>query len=119
MAGLVVDWETLASNFDNDKFAISLVVDAFLTGVDDSLLKVTQAVQARDPKAIAMSAHALKGAILNFGAKEAIRCAQDLESQGYDGLKADIDASYKALEDAVAGLILELKSETSRYQEAG
>lgn len=119
MAELVVDWETLGSNFDNDKFAISLVVDAFLTGVDESLLKVTNAVKARDPKAIAMAAHAIKGAILNFGAKEAIRCAQELESQGYDGLKADIDQSYQALADAVAGLVLELKSETARYQEAG
>lgn len=116
---LVVDWETLCSNFDNDKFAISMVVDAFLSSIDESLTKVRIAVESKDPKAIAMAAHSIKGAILNFGAQEAVQYAQELESQGFEGLKSDFKEVFKQLETAVAVIVAELLGEAVRYQEAG
>ncbi len=119
LKSLVVDWETLNSNFDNDKFAISLVVDAFLTSVDESLEKVRTAVDSGDLKAIAMSAHSIKGAILNFGASEAVSYAQDLELQGYEGLRDNYREVFSKLQAAVAVIVAELHAEASRYQEAG
>lgn len=115
---LVVDWETLSNNFDNDKFAIALVVDAFLSSVDESMAKVRVAVDSNDPKAIAMAAHSIKGAILNFGAQVAVSHAQELETQGHEGLKSDLKSVFKLLETAVAVIVTELHAESIRYQES-
>ncbi|MBC7658544.1 MAG: Hpt domain-containing protein [Chitinophagaceae bacterium] len=119
MPNLVVDWPGLAENFDNDKFAISLVVEAFLEAIPEGMAKLKASIVARDAKALAMAAHSLKGAILNFGAVEAVRLGQELENCGYAGTIDGVETLLNAFEEAVEVLIHELQSETARYQEAG
>ncbi len=113
----IVDWNSLAENFDNDKFAIALVVDAFLESASESLDKVRQAVQSGEGKAIAMTAHSLKGAILNFGAQMAVSQAQALENHGYGEPGGNAKELFAGLEHSVAQLVAELNNESHRYRE--
>ncbi len=110
MGSSVVDWETLDSNFDNDRSAICLVLEVFLSAVDELLSQVKAAVDSGNPKALAMSAHSLKGAVSNFGAKAAVDFAQELESHGYEGIKGDEEQIFLALEMAIGELVEELRS---------
>jgi len=113
MSESVVDWKTLEANFDGDPFAISLVVDAFLSSVEEMLIKLRVAIDAHNSKSIAMAAHSLKGAMANFGARDAVAFAQQLEDHGYQGIDGREAQILSALEMAVVELVDELRAKSA------
>lgn len=114
---LIVDWESLEENFDNDRAAITMVVEAFLNSAMANLEKVRLAIQKNNSKDIALASHSLKGAISNFGALEAVRTAQILENHGYGEIAADVKGLYSQLETQVMALVGELQKEGHRYKD--
>jgi HPt (histidine-containing phosphotransfer) domain-containing protein len=68
------------------------------------------AVQERDPKKLDASAHALKGAASNFGARAVVEAALRLESKGRAGDVDGIDEALASLEQVLEPLLAELRS---------
>ena len=113
----IIDWEALSENFDNDRNAIALVVDAFLDSVQQGLDDVRLAVNSGDARSIALAAHSLRGAMSNFGATAAVAVAQELESIGYGDASGDVKALLPRLEAEVRALVAALHADSHRYRD--
>src|SRR5262249_57965870 len=87
-----------------DEGLLKEVVQVFLDSYPGMLAEVKQAVDRRDAVALQRAAHALKGAVANFGAKVASEAAQRLETLGHDRDLADADRAYTALAEALERL---------------
>jgi PAS domain S-box-containing protein len=80
------------------------VVGVFLDSCPTMLAELKQAVDRRDASAVQRAAHALKGAVANFGAKTASEAAQRLEVMGRDQDLGRAAEAYAALEMALERL---------------
>ena len=68
------------------------------------LKETRKAVSARDARALAGAAHAVKGLVGNFGAQPALAAARELEAMGWNGELTGADAALARLEKEVATL---------------
>ena len=69
----------------------------FLSEYPGLLDSIKEAVSARDSQALQRAAHTMKGAVANFGAKDAYEAAYELESMGRRNDLADVDAACETL----------------------
>ncbi|MBW7934417.1 MAG: Hpt domain-containing protein [Gemmatimonadaceae bacterium] len=72
-----------------------------------------RAVETANVEGVAQVAHALRGAVSNFGADEVARAAYNLERMAVDGRLADSADAQKTFDDAVARLIPALRELTA------
>lgn len=68
------------------------------------MIELRQLLDANDAPAVRRSAHALKGAIANFNAVEAVKLANELELIGKSGDLSKAEAAYEQLKNAIAVL---------------
>ena len=68
------------------------------------LSDVREAIVSRDPVALARSAHALKSAVGNFEARQAVETARILESIGQSGQIEEAEGPLAELEQIIARL---------------
>ena len=115
----VVDWNGFSENFDHDKFAMSLVVDAFLKSLPEAMKKLEKAIADQKREDVAMAAHSLKGSILTFGAVEAVQFCQAIENLGYAGLTPEAETLFHQLNSEVKILEDEIVTASDRYRETG
>jgi len=94
MAQLVVERKALLEYLGDDTQLLQEVIGIFLADCPGMLAAIRFAVMARSPIDIMKAAHALKGSLGVFGAKNAVATAQKLESMGHDG---NIDGSVDTL----------------------
>jgi HPt (histidine-containing phosphotransfer) domain-containing protein len=85
MAQLVVDSKALLEYLADDTQLLQEVIGLFLADCPSMLAAIQTAVTARVPIDVMKAAHALKGSVGVFGAKDAVAAAQKLESMGRDG----------------------------------
>ena len=85
MTQLVVDRKALLEYLADDTQLLQEVIGLFLADSPGMLAAIQSAVSAHIPIDIMKAAHALKGSVGVFGAKNAVAAAQSLESMGRDG----------------------------------
>jgi HPt (histidine-containing phosphotransfer) domain-containing protein len=64
------------------------------------LAQVQSAVALRDVAKLRFTAHTLRGALANFGARRAVDASQALESRARQGTLDDVDECFRELESA-------------------
>jgi HPt (histidine-containing phosphotransfer) domain-containing protein len=74
------------------------------------MAKIRGGLSARDPRALAEAAHALKGSVGNFGPSSAFETARDIEKTGREGKLDGTWELYATLEDDLARLLPALES---------
>jgi CheY-like chemotaxis protein/HPt (histidine-containing phosphotransfer) domain-containing protein len=120
----IFDERAALSYTGGDRRLLKEVVQLFRADYPSSLRKIDRALQARDPEALRLAAHRLKGSIATVGAPAARQAAAELEetarshdferaSQAYATLRLEIER----LESAFAGA--RLISQRSRRATAG
>jgi PAS domain S-box-containing protein len=105
----IIDRAALFAGFDGDRGLLRKAIKLFLADYPLHLAHIKKALRAGDAEALARAAHALKGAVGNFQAKNATAAAQLIEGFGRRGdIRAASDA-LAALESELALLSEELK----------
>ncbi|MDP8981939.1 MAG: Hpt domain-containing protein [Acidobacteriota bacterium] len=100
------DREEALARVGGDPELLAEIAALFLKDLPRGLGELRQAVAARHADAVERHAHALKGAVSNFGAHEATAAAQELEIQA----RAGSIGSLTKLEHALDRLRPELES---------
>ena len=96
------------SRLDGDARLLAEIVDLFLRESPQLMRDAKKALAARDRKALERAAHTLKGAVANFGAREAFAAALKLERIGEKGDLAHSRQAWAALEKEMGRLKKEL-----------
>jgi signal transduction histidine kinase/DNA-binding response OmpR family regulator len=86
------------------------LADLFLKDYPRRLQDLRESVAQGDAKALAAAAHALKGAVGNFGARHAFEACWRLELMGRERSLEDSTAALETSEKALAQLVEELKA---------
>jgi len=81
---------------DDEEFMIELV-NAFLSGGDDTVQELRAAVELADAAAIGRAAHKLKGAAANLHVNNLATLSFDLETRAKSGQKADWRADFEKI----------------------
>lgn len=82
----------------------------FLDDYPKSLSELHEAVKTGDAKRVERTAHGLKGAVSNFGARPAVDAALQLETMGRAQKLVEVEQVLHTLELALAALRPELES---------
>jgi CheY-like chemotaxis protein/HPt (histidine-containing phosphotransfer) domain-containing protein len=100
----VVDRDGLMDRVLGDRSLLREIVGLFFEAYPAQLAAVRAAVDARDPGALERAAHALKGSIGHFAARQPFELAHRLEQMGRVGDLAGAAETCAALEAAVERL---------------
>jgi len=98
----VIDHTALLEGFDGNRRLFNRIVRLFLTDYPPRLTEIKEAIRRGDSNALARAAHALKGSVGNFAAKNAFAVAQRLETMGRNGHLETAGEEYIALESELA-----------------
>jgi PAS domain S-box-containing protein len=82
--GACFDREWMLRQIGDDEGLMHEVIGIFLSGFDEMAARLQEATSGHDAKAIRETAHAIKGAVGNFGAAHAVATAMALENAGQD-----------------------------------
>jgi len=85
------------------------IAGMFIESCSDYIAKIKEGIAGNDAGILEREAHSLKGAVGNFGAKEAYEVAYRLEKLGKEGEMATVAAGLSDLERALNGLVSEMK----------
>jgi signal transduction histidine kinase/ligand-binding sensor domain-containing protein/DNA-binding response OmpR family regulator len=85
------------------------IAGIFLEQAPGLVAEIRRAVWRQDAEALERAAHALRSVVGNFDAREASRCAADLETMAHSGHLADAPNAYAALDAEVTRLMATLK----------
>src|SRR5262249_11913578 len=88
----------LLGGVGGDKRLLEKPAKFFLTDLPRLLARIRTASKAGDGEELAKAAHALKGAIGNFGATRAVAAAAELERLGKAGELSSVEGAWAALE---------------------
>jgi len=81
----VIDHHALLEGFDGSRALLKEMARLFLADYPQRVEEIKESIRRRDATALARAAHALKGSVGNFAAKEASAIAQRLENIGRNG----------------------------------
>ncbi len=105
-----VDAQKLVERFGGNRKLMRSLIEAFRHDCPKMMTKIRGALSARDARALAEAAHALKGSVGNFGASSAFETAREIEKSGREGKLDGAWELYATLEDDLAGLLPALQS---------
>lgn len=111
-AGAKIDHAALLAGFDGNRSLLRDISGVFLNDYPPRLSQIREAIRKGDAPVLARVAHALKGAIGNFGAKRAFTAAEQLETMGKTGDLSGAEVLCVTLESELALLAGELKKLT-------
>lgn len=101
----ILDWDRLIGRWGDEEL-IKEIVPIFITDNRERLDKLKKAVELGDADAIAMSAHALKGAGKNFEADQLVEIAGLMECAAREGDLAAATSLLEQLETAVENVLM-------------
>jgi PAS domain S-box-containing protein len=96
--GSVIDTGALLEGVGGDKRLLEKLAKLFLADLPSLLTRIRTASKAGNGEELAKAAHALKGAIGNFGAARAVAAAAELERLGKAGELSSVEGAWAALE---------------------
>jgi CheY-like chemotaxis protein len=104
------DIESALGLLGGDAATLREIAEIFLTELPRMRAELARAIDAVDPIAVRLAAHALKGSLGAFAARPALDAARILERLGAEDRLETADESFLALEREVARLIPELQA---------
>ena len=104
------DADKLLARFDGNRKLLGSLIRTFQHDCPKMMTKIRSALSARDPRALAEAAHALKGSVGNFGPSRAFETAREIEKTGREGKLDGAWELYATLEDDLARLLPGLQS---------
>jgi len=114
-----IDVPALMVRLRGDTGLLKELADLFVAEQVKIQASIDDAVARRDAAALQYAAHALKGAVGNFLAKDAFQAAQQLEELGRSGdlsevdqVRARVEESVRQLKSALAAIIAKAKAQT-------
>jgi len=105
---VVLDRDEILDRVGGDESLLREVAGIFLTECPDLIEDIRTAIDSRDPKRLERSAHTLKGAVSNFGARAATQAAFQLEHLGRQNRFDGVGEAMDRLEEQLAQLRLAL-----------
>jgi CheY-like chemotaxis protein/HPt (histidine-containing phosphotransfer) domain-containing protein len=109
-AGILFNHSSALAEVDGDEDLLRELAEVFLQDHARLRSAVREAAAAQDPEQVRRAAHALKGAMANFAASEAVTVARRLETMGRNrATAAEIDHAVDTLERLIDGLATELR----------
>ena len=114
----VFDESLALSHVEGDTRLFKRVIELFLEDAPTMLSAVREAVDSRDPAALASSAHALKGAVGYLEARQAVETARSLELIGLSGRVDEAKGPLADLEQGIDRLRDALESVRKRSSSA-
>jgi CheY-like chemotaxis protein len=100
----VLDEATLNEHVGGNEQLLAELIDLFLKDLPHRLSAVNRAIRGKDPQKLSGAAHALKGALSHFAARDASEAALRLERIGRSGDLEDAEETAVALRKETAGL---------------
>lgn len=97
--------EEALNRIDHDWDILRTMAELFLEHGPNDLAAIKMALNARDPAAVAQSAHRLKGSVLQFCATAAFEAAKQLEELGKAGDLNQAVEAYGKLEKELCQLV--------------
>jgi len=92
-----------------DKDLFQEIAGMFIESCSEYTTRIRQGIAGKDAGILEREAHSLKGAVSNFGAKEAYEAAYRLEKLGNEGQMTTAPAELSTLEGILSELVSELK----------
>jgi len=108
--GVAGDEAGLLKRFAGDRKFLRGMVRIFLADAPKRLAEIRRAIEQRDPEALRIAAHTLKGSTANFVGKQAVEAALQMEMMAREQDLTDAEAGYSRLEDEIRRLTEFLKS---------
>ncbi len=96
--GPVIDTRALLEGVGGNRQLLQKLAKLFLADLPKLLARIETASNAGDGEELAKAAHALKGAVGNFGAAKAVEAAAELERLGKAGELSSAEKAWTALE---------------------
>ena len=106
----LIDMESSLARLGDDRALLLELVDIFLSDAPEILQQLNQSIDNEDHLQLEKSAHALKGLMLNFGAKPCCDLALTLELAGRNENIDSIRSDISKLNELYSQLCTELKS---------
>jgi signal transduction histidine kinase/CheY-like chemotaxis protein/HPt (histidine-containing phosphotransfer) domain-containing protein len=113
-----IDLESLTRRCINNRKLAAKALRLFDGGLDRDLESLTKSVQERNPKAIAASAHKIKGAAANVSAEDVRRIAAELEKLGRADALAESESMLQSLTQQVSAFRSYLESALAQLNPA-
>ena len=120
LAGDEFDLPKALEMLGGDKELLKELADMLLKSLPELLAQIREAMSKNDARTVERSAHSLKGAVGNFGARRAVAAAYRLEQIAREGLLAEASEAFlelqresEYLESAMQKALSELQSEDS------
>jgi HPt (histidine-containing phosphotransfer) domain-containing protein len=92
-----------------DKDLFQEIAGIFIESCSDYITRIRQGIAGKDAGILEREAHSLKGAVGNFGAREAYEAAYRLEKLGNEGKMTTATAELSTLEGILSELVSEMK----------
>ena len=99
-----IDKKSLLAAFDNDWEFLKEAIEMFISDFPGMLTAIQEAVQSRDATKLRHTAHALKGMVGNFQARQTAQVALTLEEKGRQGDFDGVDETYENLAQKMSNL---------------
>ncbi|HEU0007253.1 MAG TPA: response regulator, partial [Terriglobia bacterium] len=103
-ASQVLDGRALLAQVDGNVRLLGKLTRLFLADCPAMLSRIRQALLSRDPQALQQAAHALKGSVANFAARNAVEAAFNLEMMGKHKELSGVEDAYLTLEKEITRL---------------
>ena len=104
----VLDLQLALSRVGGDKQLLREIAVLFIEECPQSLAEIQEAVAAGDAARLENTAHALKGSVANFGARDAVATAFCLEQMGRAHEMGEAEGMLRKLENALSAVCAEL-----------
>ena len=118
LTGAVLDSQVIANLRSlaeaTDMSLLQEIIEAFVGDSEARLVALREAVRNADAQQLRQSAHALKGASANIGARAMAQLSQQLQEQGERGVLDEATNVIHALEEAFAHAKIALEAELER-----
>jgi len=104
----VLDLELALARVGGDKQLLREIAVLFIDECPRAFAEIREAVAAGDAAKLENAAHALKGSVSNFGARDAVAAAFHLEQMGRANQMTEAEGMLLKLESALSAVCAEL-----------
>lgn len=103
-----LDRQLALSRVGGDQQLLGEIAALFIEDCPRALAQIQEAVARGDAAKLENAAHALKGSVANFGAREAVEAALHLEQMGRANEMSEAEGMLRKLENALSAVCAEL-----------
>jgi len=103
-----LDRQLALSRVGGDKQLLREIADLFMEECPRAFAEIREAIAHGDAAKLENAAHALKGSVANFGARDAVDAAFRLEQMGRANQMSEAEGTLHKLESALSAVCAEL-----------